>query len=110
MITWELSCPHCGGANAVATDRVCLACEFCGAGFWVKLPQSYTTLAAPSKLKKREAVFAWGRHLKERGEPLSRSNRAVEMAYVPFWRVNAIVAVPDRHSGWQPFPLGYQEL
>lgn len=79
----------------MATDRVCLACHFCGAGLWVKLPDTCTTLAAPSHIKKREAVFAWDRHLKESGRPLSRSNRTVAMAYAPFWRIHAIVAVPE---------------
>lgn len=108
MINWELSCPHCGGANAVATDRVCLACNFCGAGLWVRLPDTYTTLAAPPKLKKREAVFAWDHHLKESGRPLSRSSRTVAMAYVPFWRIQAIVAVPEiiRHKS-VPHDEGY---
>ncbi len=79
----------------MATDRVCLACDFCGAGLWVKLPDSYSTLAAPSRIKKREAVYTWDRHLKGSGRPLSRSSRTVSMAYVPFWRISAIVAVPE---------------
>lgn len=95
MPTWELKCPHCGGPNAVAADRSCLACRFCGAGLWVRLPSDHTTLVAPARLKKQEAVFAWDRHLKESDQPLSRSPRDTRLLFLPFWRISAIVAIRE---------------
>lgn len=94
MLSWELKCPHCGGPNEVGADRNCLTCHFCGAGLWVKLPDGYPTLVAPRRITCREAVYAWDRHLKEAGEPLSHSPRQQNCVYLPFWRISAIIAVP----------------
>ncbi|HUU45717.1 MAG TPA: hypothetical protein VM118_08280, partial [Acidobacteriota bacterium] len=95
MLTWKLSCPHCGGPNKVAAARHCLACEFCGAGLWVQLPLGYPTLVAAARVKRREAVFAWDRHLKTHDQPLSQSQRRVILAYLPFWRVSGLVAMRE---------------
>jgi predicted RNA-binding Zn-ribbon protein involved in translation (DUF1610 family) len=95
VLSWELPCPYCGGPNEVATDRSCLACKFCGAGLWVKSPNGFSTLVAPSRVERREAVYAWDRYLKNNGQALSRSSRQATLAYVPFWRISAIVAAPE---------------
>lgn len=111
MLTWELKCPHCGGPNTVAADRSCLACQYCGAGLWIELPSGHTTLAAQAGLKRREAVFAWDRSLKEAREPLSSSPRDARLLYLPFWQVSAVVAMrvspernaSDRENEWGTF-------
>jgi len=59
---------------------------------WVRLPSDHTTLVAPARLKKQEAVFAWDRHLKASDMPLSRSPRDMRLLFLPFWRISAIVA------------------
>ena len=96
MLTWKLSCPHCGGPNEIAADRHCLACHHCGAGLWVKLPDNHPTLVAKARIDRREAVFAWDRFLKESDRPLTRSStRSAQLVYLPFWRVSAIVAARE---------------
>ncbi|GAB4325133.1 MAG: hypothetical protein Kow0074_18580 [Candidatus Zixiibacteriota bacterium] len=94
MLSWELKCPHCGGPNNVAADRYSLTCRYCGAGLWVKLPDSHTTLVARRRIDGREAVFAWDRHLKENGQALSRSRRESRCIYLPFWKISTTLAVP----------------
>ncbi|MBD3297290.1 MAG: hypothetical protein GF341_01440, partial [candidate division Zixibacteria bacterium] len=94
MLSWEIKCPHCGGPNDVGADRFCLSCQFCGAGLWVRLPDRHTTLVARRRTEKREAVFAWDRHLKSNGQPLSRSRREARCVYIPFWKISTTLAVP----------------
>jgi predicted RNA-binding Zn-ribbon protein involved in translation (DUF1610 family) len=55
-------------------------------------------VAAKARIDRREAIFRWDHYLKEQQRPLSHAGRDVQLLYLPFWRVCAIVAIP--YDSW----------
>jgi len=102
-----ITCPGCGGALELQSDFFVLQCGHCGSVLRVVMPDTPPAFVVAPKKSAREIRFLADRHLKGKGQPLSRPEVPVRQFYYPYWKIEAIqfkvreprpIIAPERES------------
>jgi predicted RNA-binding Zn-ribbon protein involved in translation (DUF1610 family) len=85
-----VTCPGCGAGLELQSDFFVLECSHCGSVLRVVMPDTPPAYVIEAKKEKRKIRFRVDRYLKERGQPLTKSDFTLERIYYPYWKVDGL--------------------